>query len=731
MARVLAAAVAIVVGAVVLPTQTAAAPGDPVSITVLSNRPQLVSGGDALVEVSESATVDVDGTDVTSAFITRDDGRMVGLVTGLDLGDNVVTATTADGRAATLRITNHPIGGPVFSGPQIQPWKCLPDAVDAQCNRTPTFAFRYKSSNPLLTGFRAYDPANPPADVATTTTDEGKTVPFIVRVETGTIDRDQYRIAVLFDPSKPWTATAPQDQFNHKLLITHGASCDTHYQEGSAPDVMNETALSRGFAVMSNALDNAGHNCNIVTQAESLVMTKEYLIDHYGTIRYTIGTGCSGGALVQYQVANAYPGVYQGILPQCSYPDAWSSAMQYEDYHLLRDYFEHPEKWAPGVAWEAATMSMVTGHPNPTNPITFTTVIPDSGRPSRSCPGVPANQVYNAQTNPKGVRCTLADYMVNVFGRRAQDGFAHVPWDNTGVQYGFDALKAGTLPPQHFVDVNAKVGGRDIDHNWQAARAATEPVAIERAYRSGAANVANNLDTVAIIDLRGPDPGAFHDVYRTYALRNRLLREHGDADNMLIWRGPVPLLGDPTFVSAGIIAMDKWLAAIEADTSGTPLADKIVANRPSTVADRCTDGAGHDVPSTKCDLEVQSYSTPRMAAGMPNTDDVLKCQLKPLSRGDYPVTFTDQQWAALEATFPNGVCDYSKPGVAKQGTVPWLDYTDGPGGDAVGPSGTSVLAGEEQPRGAPHPATGGAVALAAGMAVLALALALRTGARRP
>ena len=47
-------------------------------------------------------------------------------------------------------------------------------------------------------------------------------MPFIVRLETGYIDRDQYAIAALFDPGKPWTATAPQPQFNHRLVITHG-----------------------------------------------------------------------------------------------------------------------------------------------------------------------------------------------------------------------------------------------------------------------------------------------------------------------------------------------------------------------------------------------------------------------------------------------------------------------------------------------------------------------------
>ena len=41
-------------------------------------------------------------------------------------------------------------------------------------------------------------------------------------------------------------------------------------------------------------------------------------------------------------------------------------------------------------------------------------------------------------------------------------------------------------------------------------------------------NEANNLDRTAIIDCRGPDPGAFHDAYRAFAVRARLDRAHGD-----------------------------------------------------------------------------------------------------------------------------------------------------------------------------------------------------------
>src|SRR5690348_8156813 len=49
------------------------------------------------------------------------------------------------------------------------------------------------------------------------------------------------------------------------------------------------------------------------------------------------------------------------------------------------------------------------------------------------------------------------------------------------------------------------------------------------------------------------------------------------------------------------------------------------------------------------------------AAGAPLTDEIIQCQLKPLSRADYDVTFTDAEWAQPRQAFPTGVCDYRKP----------------------------------------------------------------------
>jgi len=138
----------------------------------------------------------------------------------------------------------------------------------------------------------------------------------------------------------------------------------------------------------------------------------------------------------------------------------------------------------------------------------------------------------------------------------------------------------------------------------------------------------------------------------------------------------VPLLGDANFADQSVFAVDKWLARVNGDHRRVPLAQKIIQDKPGDVTDRCTDGAGTDIPSWECDAVVASYGTPRMAAGGPLADDTLECQLKPMRRSDYAVTFTNAQWSALQAAFPHGVCDYSKPGVDQHGATPWLTYQD-------------------------------------------------------
>ena len=72
---------------------------------------------------------------------------------------------------------------------------------------------------------------------------------------------------------------------------------------------------------------------------------------------------------------------------------------------------------------------------------------------------------------------------------------------------GSAALHDGQITPAQFVDLNAKIGGADIDTNPFRAGGSRDEPALANAYRSGMINETNNLNQTAIIDCRGPNPG--------------------------------------------------------------------------------------------------------------------------------------------------------------------------------------------------------------------------------
>src|SRR5207245_10856596 len=114
----LPAIVALVIAAVAdAPRLARAANG--FDIKVLSNRADLISGGDALVEIvlpdgvdPASVRVDVDGRNVTAALAVRPNRRYMGLITAPAARSHVLAAPGPDGAGASTTTTSHRIGGP-------------------------------------------------------------------------------------------------------------------------------------------------------------------------------------------------------------------------------------------------------------------------------------------------------------------------------------------------------------------------------------------------------------------------------------------------------------------------------------------------------------------------------------------------------------------------------------------------------------------------------------------
>jgi len=122
-------------------------------VTTLSSKPEFVSGGDALVEVSTTDAVKatVNGRDVSAAFhADAARGSMVGLVDGLQAGKNTLTVKVGK-ETAQLVLVNHPITGPILSGEHIKPYLCntvesgLGPALDVDCSAATKIEFFYRN----------------------------------------------------------------------------------------------------------------------------------------------------------------------------------------------------------------------------------------------------------------------------------------------------------------------------------------------------------------------------------------------------------------------------------------------------------------------------------------------------------------------------------------------------------------------------------------------------------
>ena len=236
----------VLAGLVLLGVLAAPAAAHDVDVDVVSSRADQVSGGDALIRIEARRRHDLrvfrNGAEVTDAFELRD-GALVGLVDGLRLGRNRITVYDRWRRVAKQHLENHPIEGPIFSGPHQRPFVCktnqanvglgeplvdnqegdgfrvlAPDGSTAGWSRNCSVATRVDWLYRRDVGPQVLVPLPPgplPADVATTTTLDGKTVPFVVRRERGTINRFIYSLAMLADPTAPETDTS---RWNRRLV---------------------------------------------------------------------------------------------------------------------------------------------------------------------------------------------------------------------------------------------------------------------------------------------------------------------------------------------------------------------------------------------------------------------------------------------------------------------------------------------------------------------------------
>jgi hypothetical protein len=679
------------------------------AIRTVSTDPDRISDGDVLVEISfprgtssRSLIVSLNGRDVSSAFRSgRAPNTVLGLVTGLALGRNTLRVEGRGLPSESLALTNHRITGPIFSGPHQTPFICetqkfvlpvtggnLGPPLDADCSIAKRVDYVYRSTAGTLKPLP--DPTAHPTDLVRTTTTQGNTVNYIVRVETGTINRAIYQIAILHDPlagptPDPWTSSP---SWNGRLLYSYGGGAKAGYHQGRTTGGVLQSAsggdvLALGYAMAASSLNVFGNNAHDVLSAETTMMVKEHFIEQYGEPRYALGTGSSGGSMQLHLITQNYPGMLQGIAPRNSFPDLLTFGIPLSDCALLETAFN-----SSTLPWTFDQKTSVAGWGTWQHCIanrTWNAGYKPNGAVSDNAGcdvGIPPALIYDPVTNRDGVRCTWHDNLVNVFGRDPDTGFARRSLDNVGVQYGLTAFNAGQISAEQFVDLNARVGGYDIDGNIVATREVADRTALRVAYQTGRVDSGSGgLGSVPILQYRPymDDDGNVHDAIRSHSFRARLIAANGNADNHVI------LVSSRVGTGAGALAVievgairnvDQWVENIANDTSDDDAAVKVARNKPAGLVDACYTVTGERITDQSvCRQLYPLHANPRLAAGEPLAQDVLKCRLKNVDPRGYAHPLTADQLSRLRAIFPHGVCDYSRSGVNQKplaGT--WLSY---------------------------------------------------------
>ncbi len=690
-------------------------------VKVLSSAPELVSGNDALLEltgVTSPPRVELNNRPANVEFKINpaDPFKQLGTIHGFQVGKNDIVVRSGT-NTATLSIIDHDINGPLFAGPQDSPFLCeldsfglkptietILDPTRADCAAPTKVSYYYRNTS------GEWKPFNP-RDARPTDIDKGALgQAMIIRQEVGVINRAAFVITIPHDPGAGATPT-PTDRggsaWNGKLMYSFGpgARGDGHHQgrgfgglrggqfTADSNGSMN-WYIDNGYAIAAASLNSFGTSTDAVVSAETAYKVKEQFIKEFGPPMFTVGNGASGGSMQQNIIGNAYPGIIDGLVPSIQYSDGMTFFQPLFDCQLLVNVFKEGD-WTreqldavSGKYW-GYCVSNGTRYP---------------GQLADNCDTV-VLEMYDKNPDYGKPRCTFQDDLKQVFGVDPKTGVARSPWDNVGVQYGLKALNDGVINFAQFIDINKRIGGHDLDGNIVAERQVGDPQALAAAYATGQVNEYNggNKDIPIVITRynleedpwgRGDANVDVHDRYHSAVSRARMDKYNGGSDNLVEFLaatigpgyGPNPgTVGSPFNEQANyaVSMMDKWMTAIASDKSDKTMAAKVVANKPTGLVNSCWTIDGKNMQDwtkpenpkgkvemstdwAKCNEIFPIHSDARIAAGGPMTDDIFKCQLKPIDAADYKTAPNADQMAQLKATFPDGVCDWTKPGVGQQ-----------------------------------------------------------------
>ena len=511
---------AVMAAALAVPVTAAANQGKTVELSVLSSPANYVSGGDARIGIQAAPGLHnklelyLNGSKLDAALQTSGSHAVETVIRGLLVGDNTLEVyVKGQSHRDTLKLTNYPITGPMFSGPQQQPFVCttiqgavgrqpkvdsatppgykVTDATGAtigysrDCSIDTFVAYFYVSNTNAL---KAYPVGGArPADMGTVTLPDGRTVDFVVRREIGSINRFLYSIAMLSPAPGADNATQSDTSlWNRKLLYWFQGGVAIGHSQGSVHGgSMNLDVLRQGIAIVHSSGNNTGTHYNLELAGETAMMTKERFVERYGVPSYTVGLGGSGGAIQQYILGQNQPGILDALLPVQSYPDMVTQTIHVGDCELLEYYMDATDK--ANAKWRTTkNRTLLVGMNAEQDDVGNNAKVNDPLAPLKTMLGystakgssecIPAwrgltplamNPLFGQASNQQNwvpqsdiaaIRWTHYDDLRNIYGVD-NTGAALPTWDNVGVQYGLKSLKDGKITPQEFLNVNWSIGG--------------------------------------------------------------------------------------------------------------------------------------------------------------------------------------------------------------------------------------------------------------------------------
>jgi hypothetical protein len=485
----------------------------PVQLRVLSSPAEYVSGGDARIEVRaapglhDKVRLFLNGTPV--AVSLRADGhRLEGVISGLAEGSNHLEVyVKGHSPRDSIELTNYPITGPMFSGPQQHPFVCTTTqggvgrqpVIDSatppgtrvfdsggnvvgysrDCSIQTFVTYLYRSTGNAWLTMPA--DGSRPADMSTITLPDGRTVDFVVRREVGSINRFLYSYAMLA-PAGENPAAPDLSLWNGRLLYWFQGGVAIGHSQGTVHSgSLNPDILRLGYAIAHSSGNNTGTHYNLQVAGETAMMTKERFIERYGVPTYTVGLGGSGGAIAQYVIGQNQPGVLDALLPVQSYPDMVTQTIHVGDCELLEHYMDATDRTNP--KWRVTkNRSWLVGFNaeegfarvnDPLAPLKTALGYSTAVGSTECVPGwrglsplamnphfgqVANQQNYEPQSAIAAIRWTHWDDLRNVYGVDAT-GAARPTWDNVGVQYGLRSLQESKITFEEFLHLNWHVGG--------------------------------------------------------------------------------------------------------------------------------------------------------------------------------------------------------------------------------------------------------------------------------